>query len=178
MLAIVEGKGEDSIMSAQASKPLSNGKKSITYSQNSEINAKNSSQSGTSGKKGTMKSVKGYVFFAIAIAIALIQFLSIISFTITYGLDSTCISMAVYCCAHACVLVCLPPFPSLADRASGVHSFSVEEAAAFTSHINQTFSSTLASQWPNCKSYLPMTVPNPEGSGGAGDGDGEIELFS
>ena len=56
--AATEGKGneEDSRMSAHAAKTPG---KSITYTQNSEINAKNSAQSGTKGKKGTMKAVKG-----------------------------------------------------------------------------------------------------------------------
>lgn len=62
--------------------------------------------------------------------------------------------------------------------AGSVHSFSLEEATAFTEHINHVLQSTAnAEDWPDHSSYLPIQAPRDS------DGDGnvagsEVDLFS
>lgn len=51
--------------------------------------------------------------------------------------------------------------------AGSVHSFSLEEATAFTEHINHVLQSTAnAEDWPDHSSYLPIQAPR--------DSDGAI----
>lgn len=67
---------------------------------------------------------------------------------------------------------------SAAGKDGSVHSFSLEEATAFTEHLNHALGATAtAEEWPDHAAYLPLKPPTDK------DGDGtvagfEVDLFT